>query len=237
MKMSGSRVVSNQKTFQFAAATGANLRVKFNGSGKLTLAGAGEDHLGIVESPVLAADAYGAVNLKNASGTQFGVAAGVIAQGATLYGAASGKINDVPIGPAIGTALEAATADGDVIEWLPTFTDGGSALVVEAHTAGDTLTIAESGSIHTNTGASGTITIILPPATVGLEFSFALGAAQQLRIDPDGTETISLPSTGVPGAAGKYQVADAIGKTVRLVCGVAGNWNVFGYTGTWTAEA
>lgn len=231
------RVVSNQKTFQFAAATGANLRVKFNGSGKMTPAGAGEDYLGIVESPVLAADAYGAVNLRTATGTQYGVAAGAIALGATVYGAASGKINDIAIGKALGVALEAASADGDIIEWLPLADAGGAAISVEAHTAGDTLTTAESGSLHTNTGASGTITIVLPPATVGLEYMFGLGAAQQLRIDPDGTETISLPSTGVPGAAGKYLVADAIGETVRLVCAVAGNWNVYGYTGTWTAEA
>lgn len=107
---------------------------------------------------------------------------------------------------------------------------------VEAHTAGDTLTTAESGSIHTNTGASGAITIVLPAATVGLEYTFFVGAAQELRIDPNTTQTISLPSTGVAGAAGKYLAADAIGETVHLVCCVAGTWAVVGYTGTWTAE-
>lgn len=109
--------------------------------------------------------------------------------------------------------------------------------VVEAHTADDTLTAAETGTIHTNTGASGTITLILPAAVVGLEFPFQVGAAQQLRIDPNGSETISLPLTGVAGAAGKYLVADAIGETVVLKCAIAGTWGVFGFTGTWTAEA
>jgi hypothetical protein len=66
---------------------------------------------------------------------------------------------------------------------------------------------------------------------------FRVGAAQELRIDPDGTEVISLPSTGVPGAAGKYLTANADGETVQLVCTKAGQWNVFGFTGTWTAEA
>lgn len=114
--------------------------------------------------------------------------------------------------------------------------NGRSLIDVEAHTAGDTLTTSESGTAHSNTGASGTITIVLPAATVGLRYIFALGAAQQLRIDPNGTETISLPSTGVPGAAGKYLVADAVGENVELVCYVAGNWSVRCYTGTWTAE-
>jgi hypothetical protein len=108
---------------------------------------------------------------------------------------------------------------------------------VEAHTANDTLTTTETGTWHSNTGAAGTITIALPVATVGLRYGFVVGAAQQLRIDPNGTETISLPSSGVPGAAGKYLVADAVGETVDLACLVAGNWHVLGYTGTWTAEA
>lgn len=107
---------------------------------------------------------------------------------------------------------------------------------VEAHTAGDTLTAAESGTVHTSTGAGGAITLVLPPAVVGLEFFFYVGAAQELRIDPDGTETISLPSTGVAGAAGKYLVADAIGETVHLFCPKAGTWAALGFTGTWTAE-
>ena len=106
----------------------------------------------------------------------------------------------------------------------------------EAHTAGDTLVEQESGTLHSNDGASGTITLALPAVEDGLEFTFVVRAAQQLRLDPSGTETISLPSSGVPGAAGKYLVADAIGETVRLVA-ADGNWHVLGYTGTWTAEA
>lgn len=104
-------------------------------------------------------------------------------------------------------------------------------------TADFTISVAESGRTFSNVGASGTITGSLPAAVPGLKYRFRVGVAQQLRIDPDGTETISLPSTGVPGAAGKYLVADAIGETVDIECVVAGTWSVFGYTGTWTAEA
>lgn len=114
----------------------------------------------------------------------------------------------------------------------------GRALIdMEAHTANYTLKTAENGTGHTNEGASGAITFALPPATAGLHYLFQVQAAQQLRIDPDGTETISLPSTGVAGAAGKYLVADAVGETVHICCFKPGTWAVIGYTGTWTAEA
>lgn len=108
---------------------------------------------------------------------------------------------------------------------------------VEAHTASDTLTTIENGTAHTNTGAAGAITLTLPAATVGLRFTFGVGVAQELRIDPNGTETISDSATGVPGAAGKYIGADAIGETLDIVCLKAGNWNVVGKTGTWSFEA
>lgn len=106
-----------------------------------------------------------------------------------------------------------------------------------AKAANYTVTANDSGTGFTNTGASGAITFALPAATVGLHYRFRVSVAQELRIDPNGSETISLPSTGVPGGAGKYLTADAIGETVHLVCAVAGTWSVFGYTGTWTAEA
>lgn len=118
-----------------------------------------------------------------------------------------------------------------------TITVKGGLKTVEAHTADDTLTAAESGTIHTTVGATGTVVLTLPVAAVGMEFEFRVGAAFELRIDPNGTDKISLPSTGVPGAAGKYLSADANGETVRLVCTKANEWSVFGYTGTWTAEA
>lgn len=110
-----------------------------------------------------------------------------------------------------------------------------AARTVEAHTTGDTLTAAETNSVHTNTGASGTITLVLPAATVGLSFIFIVGAAQELRIDPNTTQTISLPSTGIASAAGAYIVADAVGESVHLLCGIVGTWQVIGFTGTWTA--
>jgi hypothetical protein len=106
---------------------------------------------------------------------------------------------------------------------------------VEHHTANFTLTADDSGTIHTNKGASGGIVAQLPAVADGLEFLFVLRAAQTLQIEPNGTDTISLPSTGVPETAGDYIVADAIGESVRLI-GVDGNWTAFGHNGTWTGQ-
>lgn len=115
--------------------------------------------------------------------------------------------------------------------------NGRGPIEFQAKTANYTVLERESGSGFSTVGASGAVTFALPAATVGLNYFFYVGAAQELRIDPNGTETISLPSTGVPGAAGKYLTADAIGESVRLVCAKAGTWAVYGFTGTWAAEA
>ena len=107
----------------------------------------------------------------------------------------------------------------------------------EAHTSGDTLTAAESSTKHDNTGATGAVTLVLPAAVVGLNFLFKVVAVQELRLDPNGTETIALPSTGVQGAAGKYLTANAAGEYVQIRCDATGEWKIATYSGTWTAEA
>lgn len=113
--------------------------------------------------------------------------------------------------------------------------NGRAPVEFQAKTANYTVTTNENGTGFRNTGAGGAITFALPPATPGLHYFFYVDAAQELRIDPDGTETISLPSDGIPGAAGAYLTANAIGETVHLMCAKAGTWAVMGFTGTWTA--
>ncbi len=99
------------------------------------------------------------------------------------------------------------------------------------------ITEAYSGGKFSNEGAVGAGVFALGPSAVGVELANRVMAAQELRIDPSGTETIALPSTGAQGAAGKYLTATAVGEWVKLVCYKAGQWQVEGYAGTWTAEA
>lgn len=106
---------------------------------------------------------------------------------------------------------------------------------VSAKTANYTvLAASDIGKIFTNEGAGGAITFALPAATVGQWYEFVVKATQQLRIDPNGTETIAL-DTGVQQAAGAYIVADAIGEHIGVRCVKAGEWETFDPVGTWTA--
>jgi hypothetical protein len=114
--------------------------------------------------------------------------------------------------------------------------NGRAGRTVEAKTANYTVVAnTDNGKIFTNEGAGGAITFALPAATVGQWYRFTAKAAQELRIDPNGTETIALPSTGAQQAAGAYLTANADGESVEVVCVKAGVWEAVSYTGTWTA--
>ena len=111
---------------------------------------------------------------------------------------------------------------------------GGVRKRVEEHTTDDILTVAESGSVHSNLGATGTVTLTLPvSAPEGTVFTFAVQAAQELHIDP-GTATIRDDSGQT---ADKYKVADAIGECLSLVADSNGDWATIAKNGTWTEEA
>jgi len=113
--------------------------------------------------------------------------------------------------------------------------NGRAPITVFDKTAAYTILSSECGCCFTNDGAAGAIVLTLPVGEEGLHYYFNVRAAQELRIDPNGTETISLPSDGIPGAAGKYLTANALAESVHLLF-VDGNWCVLGYTGTWAHE-
>lgn len=114
--------------------------------------------------------------------------------------------------------------------------NGREKRAVEIKTANYTVVAdTDNGESFSNEGASGAVTFALPAATVGQWYRFYVLAAQELRIDPNGTETIGLPSTGVQQSAGAYIVADAAGESVEIQCVKAGQWQINRYIGTWTA--
>jgi len=104
---------------------------------------------------------------------------------------------------------------------------------IEDHTADDTLLENESGSVHTNLGATGAVTLTLPASpTKGTNYKFCVQAAQELRIDPR-TATIRDDSGQT---ADKYKTANAIGECIEIVANSNGDWVTVSKYGTWTEE-
>lgn len=178
----------NTRTFQFAAATAANLRLKDNGSGKLTPADATDVSIGTNDRVVVAADEYSPVRLRTANGTVMMVASGAISAYAAVYGADDGKI--ASSGTVYeGIALEAATTDGDIIEVLPlpnvdvsqTITGTNAAsFTVDADLADPKLAISGDAS------GSGDFTITLKPEA-------ALSADATVRVpEADGDTLVAV---------------------------------------------
>lgn len=110
---------------------------------------------------------------------------------------------------------------------------GGIFKPIEAHTSSDTLTSVESGSVHTNRGATGLVTLTLPAsAWQGATFTFAVQAAFELRVDP-GVAAIRDDSGQT---AHRYKSAGTIGASLSLVADANGDWVTVAKNGTWTQE-
>jgi len=110
----------------FPAATGAftaNRRMKLTSSGTLDYAGVAQRAIGTLLTDIdstITSRRTGAV-LQFATGIHNGTygSATALAVGDELQAAADGKIDKRTNGPCIGIAVETASADGDVIRYLP----------------------------------------------------------------------------------------------------------------------
>lgn len=112
-------VEGNTKSFKVgASALARGTRVKLT-AGLLVAAGLADRHVGIMTARGEISE-HASVYLPNMAGTCQMIAADAITLGATVYSAASGKISDSAGAGSfrIGTALEAASGDGSIIEVL-----------------------------------------------------------------------------------------------------------------------
>lgn len=113
--------------------------------------------------------------------------------------------------------------------------NGRGRRTVEVKTADYTIVAdTDNGKTFTNEGAGAAVTFALPAATVGQWYRFVAKAAQEIRLDPNGTQTIAL-DTGVQQAAGAYITFNAIGERVTIECVKAGEWDTCDPVGTITA--
>ncbi len=109
-------------TLTASEAVKAHIRVKQNSSAarKVDIAGAGEEGIGFAIGAAVQDESVG-IKLYNAPGTRLVVAAKALDAGATVYGAAAGKVSDVSSGEPLGVLLQAASGDNSIVEMLPTF--------------------------------------------------------------------------------------------------------------------
>jgi ABC-type ATPase with predicted acetyltransferase domain len=112
-------VDGNVKTFTAGAAIAQFARVKL-AAGVVSTAGLAEKEIGTALEAAFAAGDVVPVKLRTAAGTHKMIAVEALAQAAAVYTEASGKVQDTAAATSflVGHALEAATADGDVIEVL-----------------------------------------------------------------------------------------------------------------------
>lgn len=123
-----------------------------------------DNWIGVTQEKV-ADGAMVTVRLKGAGRTFKMVASEALAEGAALYAAADGKVADTASGNVIGYALEAATADLDVIEVLPDVASvevDGASTAVEAEGANGSVPVIFSKSGITDASTAASIVAALP---------------------------------------------------------------------------
>jgi hypothetical protein len=89
-----------------------------------------------------------------------------------------------------------------------------------ARTAGYTATTAENGKRFSNAGATGSVTFVLPPSALNLEFEFVRVDSHPVYIAPHVTDSIR------GGGPGERLVLDTDGGLVRLGCFKKGVWDM-----------
>lgn len=111
---------SGFKSYPAAEVMEKYSRVIINSSGQVLYADLVHKSIGTLIEPALAVGDIVTVKLRSAAGTHKVRCKEAVACGATLYGEADGEVQDTAeaTGFIEGTALEAAAAENDVIEFL-----------------------------------------------------------------------------------------------------------------------
>jgi hypothetical protein len=164
-----------------AGAIAQHLRVKTTGA--LVVATAADVELGTMEIPATAAGPA-TVRLRTAEGTAKMVASGAITAGVTVYAAAGGKVASSGT-VTVGTAMEAATADNDVIEVLR-HADAGPVFVAQSITADDSETalntvLPGSSAVYVDNYTNDANDFIVLPALASVPIGWAITVVAQAQ--------------------------------------------------------
>lgn len=192
------------KSFASGAALAVNRRVKLS-AGVLAYAGASDVAIGTLEAATFAdtnlASGYsnGTVRLVTAQGTRKMVAVDAITAGDPVYAAASGKVSAT--GTVVeGRALEASTADNDVIEVLSIANTDISATVTGTNAAtftADADATTAKVAIGTGVGTGDYTAKIVAPTLAG-NTTVTLPAVTATLASLAGTESLSNKTLVAP---------------------------------------
>lgn len=134
-----------------------------------------------------------------------------------------------------GTGVRMVTASATGVLGVSTVQVGQQNVVNTTTTV--VVTTAQSGTVFTNNGGSTTIEFTLPAATVGLVYEFVnlVGASSRINLKANGTDTIgNLANTSI---AGGIAASTTQGDSCKLVCYVAGKWQVlYDANGDWQID-
>lgn len=208
------------------AAISQFARVKMSGTG-VTTAGASDLCVGVLRDASFAANDIRTVELRTCPGTVKMIASGAITAGVTVYAAASGKI--ASSGTVVeGVALNAAAADGDIVE------------VVSQYGANNVTSTSATAGVGYATGAGGTVTQATS-RTTGVTLNKVCG--QITLVSAAGSATAaSFTVTNSAVAAGDVVIVNQKSGTDKYVCLVtavaAGSFVITFYTtgGTTTEQ-
>ena len=212
-----------------AVAIEAYTRVVLGSGGTISVAGANSLGVGFTTA-VCAASGIVNVALIANPGTVMVQAAGVIPIGAFLFAAAAGEV------AATGTyrlnmiALDAATAQGDVIEAAfthvqahtsDTYADGDTAILAAAGTTQGTAGIIASKLTYV-TLSDGTKGVVLPTASAALVYEVVNTVGDQtLKVYPGASDTLNGGTVNVP-------LTLAVGGWAKFVADDSTNWTATG---------
>ncbi len=214
-------------------------RLKLDGSQNYVYANAGEEFVAVSTDNTLNGQPQGGA-LRTSARTFKMTASGVIAAGATIYGDINGKISTTVSGNPIGIALEAATADGDIIEC---FLNNGAAGTLDGASTG---IVADGGNgafpvIFAKQGitdASGAgVTIVTAPYKFRIINWWVVArdtTAANVKLNNNGTDATANIAKGtvndtiVPGGTIVAAQKDVLAASpLKAIASVAGAFDVF----------
>jgi len=211
-----SQTTENPKPFLATEVLAAHRRVKLTAaSGSYVEYADQADSSSFIGTTIAAAAAIGdtvGVSLKKAARTEKATAADTFAVGAVLYAANDGKVSDSASGNPIGTALEAATAAGDIVEVI--YDDGAAAIRFSSSDADSMIYVNPDGSDTEGNGS-----IIGPYATITKALTAVTASRKTIMVFPGEYEeeaSLTWPSIGgisINGMGGEVTIVGTSGET------------------------